>query len=804
MTRLTADVAGDGVPGADVIIEAIFENADAKHELFARVEPRMKASAILASNTSSIMLEQLDDQLPDPGRLVGLHFFNPVSQLPLVEIVRGEIEQRGIHPEGHRLHAQIDKLPLPCKSAPGFLVNRVLVPYLYEAMFALQDGIPIEVIDEAALRFGMPMGPVELADVVGLDVCKHVGDIVSARAEQAETRHVAHRRADRRQETRSQERRRFLRVARRQGREVRRARVAEPPADLEDRLILALANECAAVLREGIVTDADLVDAGVIFGSGFAPFRGGPLTYARKRGIDAVIARLTELARAYGPRFTPDKGWSQLRTSALSTPPGVLAFRACDDAREVSVELLRSLTPLEGMKRENLHALAKKVTVKQLTAGRMLFKEGDADKRTIWIIQGLVELSEHGRTVGMIEGGSADARAPLNQSVPRKITARAVEDVDYLAIDADLLDVMITWDQTGNYEVGELQAQFGGGNDDSDWMTTLLQTKAFHRIPPANLQAIFMRMNRQPYRAGEVVIKQGDEGDFFYAIVQGRCLVTRESPLNQKGIKLAELGVGETFGEEALIAEAKRNATVTMLSDGVLMRLNKQDFRDLMHEPLLRWVDEAQALKIIQNRGQWLDVRLPSEYQNLAIEGSINIPLYFVRLKLNAIDRNMPYVVVCDTGRRSLRRGVHPFGARLRRLRAERRHHDFESADATPRLKWDVPISAKDPRLRVTRNSDSRIAPLLLSASTGRSAGPRRCKSTQEQTSSVVRRCTGEQPEARAPSGRFQSGESPPCGSCGEVSPCRARSKWRSRQFERLLAHSQEVVLHDLQLVHQG
>ncbi len=323
------------------------------------------------------------------------------------------------------------------------------------------------------------------------------------------------------------------------------------------------------------------------------------------------------------------------------------------DAREVSVELLRSLTPLEGMKRENLHALAKKVTVKQLPAGRLLFREGDSDKRTIWVIRGLVELSENSRTVGMVEGGSADARSPLGQTSPRRISVRAVEDIDYLAIDSDLLDVMITWDQTGNYEVGELQAQFGAGTGDNDWMTTLLQTKAFHRIPPANLQAIFMRMNRQQFRAGEVVIKQGDEGDYFYAIVQGKCLVTRESPLNQKGIKLAELGVGETFGEEALIAEAKRNATVTMLSDGVLMRLNKQDFRDLMHEPLLRWVDEAQAMKIIQNRGVWLDVRLPSEFQNLGIEGSINIPLYFVRLKLNALDRKTPYVVVCDTGRRS-------------------------------------------------------------------------------------------------------------------------------------------------------
>ncbi len=148
---------------------------------------------------------------------------------------------------------------------------------------------------------------------------------------------------------------------------------------------------------------------------------------------------------------------------------------------------------------------------------------------------------------------------------------------------------MITWDQTGTYEVAELQTQLEGAGSD-DWMTTLLQTEGFHRIPPANIQAIFLRMQRVPYKAGEVVINQGDEGDFFYAIVNGKCIVTRETPLNKEGIKLAELGVGDTFGEEALIAEAKRNATVTMLTEGVLMRLNKQDFRELMNEPLLQWV----------------------------------------------------------------------------------------------------------------------------------------------------------------------------------------------------------------------
>ena len=184
-------------------------------------------------------------------------------------------------------------------------------------------------------------------------------------------------------------------------------------------------------------------------------------------------------------------------------------------------------------------------------------------------------------------------------------------------------------------------------------MTTLLQTKAFHRIPPANIQAIFMRMQRINCRAGDVVIKQGDEGDYFYAIVSGRCTVTRETPLNKEGIKLAELGMGDTFGEEALISEAKRNATVTMLTEGTLMRLGKQDFTTLLNEPMLQWVDYEQAKQIVAKGGKWLDVRLPSEFQNLHIEEAINIPLYFIRLKLNVLDKAVSYVVCCDTGRRS-------------------------------------------------------------------------------------------------------------------------------------------------------
>ncbi|MFT3905120.1 MAG: cyclic nucleotide-binding domain-containing protein [Steroidobacteraceae bacterium] len=322
------------------------------------------------------------------------------------------------------------------------------------------------------------------------------------------------------------------------------------------------------------------------------------------------------------------------------------------EERAVEVGLLRKLSPLDGMKNENLVSLARKVSISQLSANRLLFKEGDNDRRTIWLLGGLLELREGERTVAMIKAGTPEARSPLPMKLPRQITARAVEAVEYLAIDSDLLDMMITWDQTGTYEVAELHAQFGNASGD-DWMTTLLQTKAFHRIPPANIQAIFMRMQRVVCRAGEVVIQQGGEGDYFYAIVSGRCVVTRETPLNREGLKLAELGVGDTFGEEALISEAKRNATVTMLTDGVLMRLNKQDFRELMNEPLLQWVDYQQARELIRRGGRWLDVRLPSEYQNLAIEDALNIPLYFIRLKLATLDRNVPYVVYCDTGRRS-------------------------------------------------------------------------------------------------------------------------------------------------------
>jgi CRP-like cAMP-binding protein len=324
------------------------------------------------------------------------------------------------------------------------------------------------------------------------------------------------------------------------------------------------------------------------------------------------------------------------------------------ESKPLDLGLLRSFSPLDGLKSENLHALARKTVLRELSTGRLLFKEGDTDKRTYYLVSGVLELLHENRSVLVIRGGSPEARNPIAPANPRRYSARVVSDrIDYVSVDSDMLDMMLTWDQTGSYEVNELRGVGEEGPSSDDWMTNLLQTKAFHKIPPANIQAIFMRMQRIDYKPGEVVIKQGDEGDYFYVVVKGRCAVTRETPLNREGIKLAELGIGDTFGEEALISDAKRNASVAMLTEGALMRLAKQDFRTLLNEPMLEWVDLDEARTIVAEGGKWLDVRLPSEFENYRMEGALNLPLYFIRLKLKTLERDVHYVVCCDTGRRS-------------------------------------------------------------------------------------------------------------------------------------------------------
>ncbi len=320
--RLQSDVEGKGVPDADVIIEAISENLDAKRALLRALEPRMKPEALLATNTSSIDIGMLAEGLTRPERLVGLHFFNPVARMPLVEVVQGPVSGAQALQSARALARKLDKLPLPCRSAPGFVVNRILMPYLQEAMLAAQEGVPLAAIDAVAVRFGMPMGPIELADVVGLDVAAHVGVIVA--------RSLGRTAADPRL---LRERIETGRLGRKSGEGFyvwREGKPVKPPAggsapeDLADRLILVLVNESVACLRERIAADGDLIDAALVFGAGFAPFRGGPLCYARARGIAATLERLRALAERYGARFQPDPGWSLLADNGHAHAHGMV------------------------------------------------------------------------------------------------------------------------------------------------------------------------------------------------------------------------------------------------------------------------------------------------------------------------------------------------------------------------------------------------------------------------------------------------------------------------------------------------
>jgi 3-hydroxyacyl-CoA dehydrogenase / enoyl-CoA hydratase / 3-hydroxybutyryl-CoA epimerase len=276
LDRLIPDVAGDGVARADIIVEAIFENLEAKQQLFTSLEARAKPTALLATNTSSIPLEQIAAPMRDPGRLIGLHFFNPVSRMMLVEIVVGVSTRAELIRVAAAFTRQIDKLPLPVKSAPGFLVNRILAPYLMEAMRCVDEGITPETVDEAALAFGMPVGPIELADTVGLDICLAVGRMLGRNDDPPKRLSELIAAGNLGRKTK----RGFYDWS--SGKAAKNAPGAVPPG-LADRLINPFVAEAQAALADGIVADADLVDAGAIFGTGFAPFRGGPLHYAATR-----------------------------------------------------------------------------------------------------------------------------------------------------------------------------------------------------------------------------------------------------------------------------------------------------------------------------------------------------------------------------------------------------------------------------------------------------------------------------------------------------------------------------------------
>lgn len=306
LDRLMPDIQGHGVPHADVVIEAIFENVEAKQNLYREIEPRMQSGALLATNTSSIPLETLGLVLSRPDRLVGLHFFNPVAKMQLVEVVKTDSTDPTVVRQAAAFCRHIDRLPLPVKSAPGFLVNRVLMPYLLEAVTLVEEGVPAPQIDQAALDFGMPMGPIVLADTVGLDICLSVAKILSQQLNVTVPPRLEQMVA-------------VGKLGRKSGEGFYRYQGDKPllpsaggsaPSEVIDRLMLRFLNEAMACLREGIVDDADLLDAGVIFGTGFAPFRGGPMHHIHHSGRERLYQRLHELEQQHGARFAADAGWA--------------------------------------------------------------------------------------------------------------------------------------------------------------------------------------------------------------------------------------------------------------------------------------------------------------------------------------------------------------------------------------------------------------------------------------------------------------------------------------------------------------
>ncbi len=314
-------------------------------------------------------------------------------------------------------------------------------------------------------------------------------------------------------------------------------------------------------------------------------------------------------------------------------------------------KFLRNFVPLNELTVDNLRDLATKTTILELNKDKKLFNRGDSDKKTIYILAGeVVLLTEDGKQTSVV-GGTQSSRFPIDHHVPRHATAIAKTDIKYISIDNDFLDLLLTWDQSTSYDVSDIDDK--NSDDDTDWMTNMLRSEIFHRIPPSNIQTVLMKMEQISVKKDEIIINQGDEGDYYYYIKKGVCSVTVTGK-SGKVIKLAELSPGTGFGEEALISENKRNATITMLTDGSLMRLGKEDFNELLKAPILQNIDfEKLKIMVKDERAIMIDVRLEAEYKNSCIKGSKNIPLYLLRMKTDLLDKKRKFIMICDTGRRS-------------------------------------------------------------------------------------------------------------------------------------------------------
>lgn len=310
--------------------------------------------------------------------------------------------------------------------------------------------------------------------------------------------------------------------------------------------------------------------------------------------------------------------------------------------------LLKTLVPIDSLSSANFQRLLKETTIEQFGAKKTLFKPGNKDGNTVYLIAGTVVMMKQDGGKMNIAAGSPLAKHPLGNFQPRRHAAVTASACKIARVGSNLLDTLMTCEQTGDETVNKAQ----NNNDGDDWMTKILQSEAFLQVPPGNLQAMFMAVKEREAKQGEVIVKQDEEGDCFYIIKSGTCKVIRYSKANTE-LTLATLKSGDTFGEEALLSGAKRNASIVMKTDGVLLTLSKKDFDELLKGPMLQWVTKQEGEALVKEGALWLDVRLESEHENNGLAGSVNVPLMMLRIKSLPLDKNKKYVIYCDTGKRS-------------------------------------------------------------------------------------------------------------------------------------------------------
>ncbi|MCU7924295.1 MAG: cyclic nucleotide-binding domain-containing protein [Candidatus Thiodiazotropha sp. (ex Dulcina madagascariensis)] len=302
--------------------------------------------------------------------------------------------------------------------------------------------------------------------------------------------------------------------------------------------------------------------------------------------------------------------------------------------------LLKNLVPLNTLSEEQLGHLLSQIVVEKAKKGDYLFREGDTDHQNVYLLSGTVALLSGQKEMDLISSGTPTARFALAHQLPRKHSAQARTTVTYVRIDSRMLSDMLARSHSASYEVKDIEQPSSG-----DWMSLLLQSPVFQQIPPANLQRVMMRMEEVQVSAGDVIINQGEEGDYFYLISKGECSVSRTPEAGHAPVELALLQAGRGFGEEALISDKPRSSSVVMTTDGVLVRLNKQDFIELVNQPLSRALSYDDAIEMIEKGALWLDVRAPEAYEEGHLPGAINLPFFSLRFQASSLTLDRAYVV---------------------------------------------------------------------------------------------------------------------------------------------------------------